>query len=98
MSERIQVSTESLREKEEEWQGICRQMKGGFLAGMGELKGMEQSFWAEPVSEIRQASEQITAQGERIFGGLERHIAKLTEIAAVYERAERENQNVFSQN
>lgn len=95
MPDFIQVSTQVLHKKEEEWQSLCSRIEGAFQAGIGELKKAEENFLSEPVLEIMRASDKVLTEGEQIFGGLGRHIGKLSEIAAVYEAAEGENKNVF---
>lgn len=98
MTDYIQVSTEVLKEKEGEWLGVCSRIQSSFQGGMAELKKMEQIFRARPLLEVWQIADGLLTEGEQVLAGLSRHIGKLSEIAVIYETAERENQNVFNKN
>lgn len=96
MAEKITVTTGSLAKKQEEWHSLFKQIETEFTEIGGLLNKLEQYFWGSPVDIIKSSGLKKQEEGAVCLKQLGTHVEKLSEINAVYEQAERSNQDVIT--
>lgn len=94
MSGKLEVTTEKLKQKQEKWLEILRQIEVDFRETGEMLNRLEQSFMGKPVEIIKGKGIKKQEEGMADLKRLKLHIGKLEEIGELYEQAERSNANV----
>ncbi len=98
MAEKVMVTTEKLKEKQEEWLLNFEQIRGGFREIEELLNSLEQIFMGKPVEIIREKAVRRQEEGMAVLTGLKIHLEKMEKIAVIYDQVERSNINVISDN
>lgn len=93
MAERIVVTPQYLREKQEEWTAFLGQAQEAFLMAVLDTEEIRQYFWGKPVRKLQKEVVSVKKEGMEAFGRMKAHLGKLEKIASVYEDAERSNVN-----
>ena len=94
MAERITITTEELRKKQEKWLQFLKNTKSCLEELEGLFDRLDNTFWGNPVAAVKTDSLKKLEEERRGFVQLEAHLGKLTEIAAIYEQAEGSSQDV----
>lgn len=92
------VTTEILRQKEEEWKKITTQAEQIFCDTADNADKLKQVFCGNPVSALKIDFLAQKEKGKSDFDRLLRHLDKLKVIAFVYDKVERENRGFIKRN
>lgn len=96
MAEKMTVTTGSLAKRQEEWLALFKQIETSYSEMGGLLNKLEQYFMGSPVDTIKESGLKKQEEGMVCLKQLGIHIEKLSDINAVYEQAERSNQDVVT--
>ena len=96
MAEKIAVTTGSLAKKQEEWLSLYKQIETGFTEIGGLLNKLDQYFMGSPVDIIKSSGLKKQEEGMACLKQLGFHVEKLSQMNAIYEQAERSNQDVIT--
>ncbi|MDE5908414.1 MAG: hypothetical protein K2H52_06735 [Lachnospiraceae bacterium] len=94
----IVVTTEFLRQKQEEWKEMAVQAEQLFCEAADSVKTLEPIFYGKPVLTLKTVFLDQKEKGIKNFERLLRHLEKLDTIAFVYEKVERENRGFIKGN
>lgn len=94
MAEKIAVTTEELKKRQEEWLEEFEKLKACFVETGDLFHKLEQFFMGKPVEAVRRKGLKEQEEGMAALAQLKAHLEKMEEIAAVYEQAERSSVNV----
>lgn len=98
MAETITITTEALRKRKEEWLEDLGELEKSFAGIETSFHQLEQFFCGKPVGELKTRGLREQREGMNALTQLRAQIEKTEEIAAVYDQAERSNQNVITDN
>ncbi|WP_160560662.1 hypothetical protein [Parablautia muri] len=94
MGERILVTTEYLKEKEEEWKELLGLAQNAYQEAAKSADKLEEYFSCKETAVIRKKFAVWKEEGMDVFERLKSHLGKLKSMALIYEEAERSNVNV----
>ena len=94
MAEKIVVTSQYLREKQQEWITLLGRAQENLLEAAMDTERLRQHFWGNPARRLQGEFISLGKEGMEAFGRMKTHLRKLEEIASVYEDAERRNVDV----
>ncbi len=94
MEESILVTTEYLKDKQEEWRELLRQAQIIYQEAADSAEKLEEYFSCRETALIRRTFSIRKEEGIDAFETLMQHLEKLKSMALIYEEAERSNENV----
>lgn len=98
MPDKILVTPEYLKKKEEEWLLLFDESKKAFEKASNHVELLALSFDGMPVRKIVTDFRKKRQEGETSFIQLKKQLAKLSVIAEIYGQAERSNRDVTADN
>ncbi|MCM1135543.1 MAG: hypothetical protein NC400_08205 [Clostridium sp.] len=96
MAEKIKITTQYLKAKEGQWLELAHQAEKSFFQAGDTADKLCRCFWGQPVCKLKTDFSVAQGEGEIVFAALAEHIKKLSEIARIYEEAERSNVDVLA--
>lgn len=94
MAEKIKVTPQDLRKRQEDWMAILEEVNAGLLALGSDWAKLPRCFEGNPVKKAQKEFVYRQKEGTEALERLKRHLKKLGEIATIYEEAERGNLHV----
>lgn len=90
----IKVTSRELVRRQEEWLALAGWARESFQEAVTDTRELNGFFDAGPVRRLQRQFLELGKEGEAALKELKAHLSKLSEIAALYERAERSNRDV----
>ena len=97
-NEQLQVTSQYLRQKEQEMLSLLEKIRQSIAEITGQLQGIDQSFDFGGMSSMQKTFYTEKEILETSCQELKCHMEKLSEIARIYEEAEEKNKNVTGSN
>ncbi len=98
MEGKLKVTTEMLKAKGGEWEGLAGRTEALLIQTKEEMERMKNCFDSEAVTMLQKAFCQQAQAGMKQTGAVKEHMEKLAYIAAGYEEAESANEAVIPEN
>lgn len=98
MAEKITVRSEALRQRQQEWLSFTDSAREAFTEVTVNAQNLSGIFEGNPVRVLQREFAALGEEGTAAFKALSAQVARLSEIAAVYEAAERSNTDVTADN